>query len=51
MILEEDLYSLGGAYLLRHGNTITTPLRLRLESMAATGQIPPCIRVLVPPPA
>jgi response regulator RpfG family c-di-GMP phosphodiesterase len=49
MVLEEDLYSLEGQFLLRHGNPITEPVKVRLERMAAAGHVHPTIRVLVPP--
>lgn len=48
MILEEDLYSTTGTFLLRHGNAITIPLKYRLEQFANAGHIPPTLRVLVP---
>jgi len=49
MTLEVDLYSAAGVFLLRQGNAITHPMKLRLEALAASGQIPPTLRVLVPP--
>jgi response regulator RpfG family c-di-GMP phosphodiesterase len=48
MVLEEDLYRNDGTFLLRHGNAITAPLKVRLDLMAHDGQIPPTLRVLVP---
>jgi response regulator RpfG family c-di-GMP phosphodiesterase len=48
MTLELDLYSSAGVFLLRQGNAITLPMKLRLETLAASGQIPPTLRVLVP---
>lgn len=48
MVLEEDLYSTTGTFLLRHGNAITIPLKYRLEQFANAGHIPPTLRVLVP---
>lgn len=48
MILEDNLHSIEGTLLLRQRNTITLPLKMRLETMAASGQILPTLRVLVP---
>jgi response regulator RpfG family c-di-GMP phosphodiesterase len=50
MVLDEDLYGGDGTFLLRHGNTITPPLLVRLGLLAHAGQIPPTLRVLLPPP-
>jgi hypothetical protein len=49
MKLELDLYCAAGVFLLRQGSAITLPMKLRLESLAASGQVPPTLRVLVPP--
>lgn len=49
MILQEDLYRVDGTFLLRHGNAITAPLKVRLDLMAHEGQIPPALHVLIPP--
>ncbi|HEX4608984.1 MAG TPA: HD domain-containing phosphohydrolase [Urbifossiella sp.] len=51
MLLAEDLYSDAGVLLLRRGHPVTAPARRRLEVMAARGQAPLHIRVLVPRPA
>ncbi|MDB5312816.1 MAG: response regulator [Gemmataceae bacterium] len=51
MIVAEDLFNDAGMCLLRQGVPVTPPIRARLESLIAGGQIPGTIRVLVPPPA
>ncbi|QEL16835.1 HD domain-containing phosphohydrolase [Limnoglobus roseus] len=48
MVLDEDLFSTSGTFLLRHGNAITLPLKYRLEQFANAGHIPPTLRVSVP---
>lgn len=50
MVLDEDLYGGDGTFLLRRGNTITSPLLIRLGVLAHAGQIPPTLRVLLPSP-
>ncbi len=47
----EDVFNDAGMCLLRQGVAVTSPLRARLESLAAEGQIAGTIRVLVPPEA
>lgn len=47
MVLENDLYSKSGRFLLRQGNTISAPMRMRLESMVNAGEVLPTFRVLV----
>jgi response regulator RpfG family c-di-GMP phosphodiesterase len=51
MVLENDLFSTSGRFLLRQGNTISSPMRLRLETMVNTGEVLPTFRVLVMPGA
>jgi response regulator RpfG family c-di-GMP phosphodiesterase len=48
MITVEDLHSTAGVLLLGRHSPITEPLKLRLEALAARGQIPARLRVLVP---
>jgi response regulator RpfG family c-di-GMP phosphodiesterase len=51
MVVAEDVFNDAGMCLLRQGVAVTSPLKARLESLAAGGQIPGTIRVLVPPEA
>lgn len=51
MLVADDVYNDAGACLLRRGTQVTQPLKLRLQSLAAEGRVPPTLRVLVPPPA
>lgn len=47
MVLEHDLFSTSGRFLLRQGNTISSPMRVRLESLINAGEVLPTFRVLV----
>lgn len=49
MVLESDLFSTSGRFLLRQGNSISSPMRLRLETMVNAGEVLPMFRVLVLP--